>query len=169
MYLYYSARCLCLLQVVAIVIPPFQGIALGMNTPRYAPQCHNNSSLEIPTMVFKTASQGYRTDFGHAQSYTLPFPKHAPPSTAIRQHQSPPRAPLPNLNDGLPHTPIATLLAADTIIAFPHKSDYLPTGCLHGKLGRLLVLCLLLVGSIAAIRARLREVIRGCDGDHRHG
>jgi hypothetical protein len=56
------------------------------------------------------------------RSETLPLPENAPPRTPIRQHQSPPSAPLPNLDDRLPNASIAALTRTNRIITFPHES-----------------------------------------------
>ena len=68
-------------------------------------------------------------------SETLPLPKNAPPRTPIRQHQSPPSAPLPNLDDRLPNASIPALTRTNRIITLPHQSQDLPARGLDRQLG----------------------------------
>ena len=74
-------------------------------------------------------------------SNTSPFSKNTPPSTPIRQNQSPPYALLTNLDDRLPSPPISLLQCLTRTLNFlflSHQSQDLTTRSLDRQLCRFL-------------------------------
>ncbi len=73
--------------------------------------------------------------FPSQRSETLPLPENAPPRTPICQHQSPPSAPLPDLDNGLPNASIPALTRTNRVLTLPHQSQDLPARGLDRQLG----------------------------------
>jgi hypothetical protein len=78
----------------------------------------------------------------HTQSSTLPLSKHTPPSTAISEHKTTPRALLSDLDDRLPsrrQPGVRLFYSSVAVLLLARQANDFLAGALDRQLGRLLL------------------------------